>query len=106
MLLKRLNVVSGELASDDTSQFVLRFDDIFDSVNGHEIYSKKLLKSAITSQSPHMAFYQDSISWLKTFSISRYGKNISSNVLSLNNGFIGSMSLKESSNSLKAGYRP
>lgn len=76
--INRLNIVSGELSSDDTSKFVLKFDDIFDSVNGHELYSTKTLKSAITSQSPHLTFFLDSISWLKTISISRNGKNVTS----------------------------
>lgn len=49
----------------DTAEIILFFDQLFDSVNGHTLKPEKLLRVAVSDNSPHFAFWKKAIKRLR-----------------------------------------
>ncbi|KAB0793229.1 hypothetical protein PPYR_12849 [Photinus pyralis] len=56
-------------AAHDTADLLLFFDELFDSVNGHTLYSPiKKLRCVVSNKSHHMRFWQDAIAVIRSMS--------------------------------------
>ena len=67
-----------------TAECILKFDSLFDSVNVSTINSPKSLKCALTQESPHLRFFEEALSFLKSLKIYQRDEEVTGRIKCLN----------------------
>ncbi|CAB4039939.1 Hypothetical predicted protein [Paramuricea clavata] len=67
-----------------TAECISKFDSLFDSVNVSTIHSQKSLKCALTQTSPHLSFFEQAISFIKSIKIFQGDEEVTGRIKCLN----------------------
>ena len=81
-----MHVSVGSLSSSamGTAECISKFDSLFDAVNVLTIQSSKALKCALTQTSPHLNFFEQAISFIKSLKIVQGNEEVTSRIKCIN----------------------
>ena len=77
-----MHVSVGSLPSSamGTAECISKFDSLFDAVNVSTVHSSKALKCALTQTSPHLNFFEQAISFIKSLKIVQGNEEVTSRI--------------------------
>ena len=85
-----MHVSVGGLPSSamGTAECISKFDSLFDSVNASTIHSSKALKCALTQTSPHLTFFQQATTFIKSLKIVNGNEEVTGRIKCINGWLI------------------
>ena len=85
-----MHVSVGSLPSSamGTAECISKFDSLFDSVNASTIHSSKALKCALTQTTPHLKYFEQAITFIKSLKIVNGNEEVTGRIKCINGWLI------------------